>query len=90
MTGSVNDGEIQRLRQLSANGSPGPWVAQIEGRNHVSGDTFIQVGGDTRRGTDLYLFHDRTPASAADYELVAAARTSLEHQLDEIDRLRAG
>lgn len=85
---NITDVELARLRAISDAATPGPWVAQIEGRDHVSGDTFILIGEEGNRGDDLYLLRDTTPASAADFEFVAAARSYLPKLLDEIARLR--
>ncbi|BEP14404.1 hypothetical protein acdb102_27150 [Acidothermaceae bacterium B102] len=85
----ISQKELDRLRHLSDAGSPGPWSAWVEGRDHTSGDTFIMVGAEGNRGDDMYVSRDSGGADAADLDLVAEARTALPRLLDEIDRLRA-
>jgi len=60
----------------------------IEGRDHVSGDSFIMIGREDDRDEDLYLMRDSGPASASDHDFVAAARNWVVVLLDEVDRLR--
>ena len=43
---------------------PGPWIAWVEGRDGVSGDSFIRPGPDEARGEDLYVTRDIVPAPA--------------------------
>ncbi len=61
----------------------------VEGRDHVSGDSFIVVGEMDDRREDLYLSRDSGPADAATLDLVAAARTYLPALVAEIRRLRS-
>lgn len=84
----MNGDEIQRLRALSEAGSPPPWTAYVEGRNHSSGDSFISVGPIHDPDEDIYVSRDSGPASSADLDLIAEARTQLPRLLDEIERLR--
>jgi hypothetical protein len=59
----------------------------VEGRDHESGDSFIQVGEDRDRGEDIYVTRDSGPANASYLDLIAAARTYLPLLIDEV---RAG
>jgi hypothetical protein len=43
----------------------------------VSGDTFIMIGDADHRQEDMYVHRDDHQASAADEDLIAAARNSL-------------
>jgi hypothetical protein len=87
MADGLEEFELLTLRQLAADASPAPWVSYVEGRDHDSGDNFIQVNdGDD---ADMYVFRDTTPASAADQDFIAAARNLVPKLLDELDRLRA-
>ena len=87
MADGLEEFELLTLRQLVADASPAPWVSYVEGRDHDSGDNFIQVNdGDD---VDMYVFRDTTPASAADQDFIAAARNLVPKLLDELDRLRA-
>ena len=86
----LTQAEFDQLRRLSEQGTPGPWRSLIEGRDHWSGDSFIMIGEGDARDVDMYVFRDRTPASVADLDLIAAARTYLPLLLDEITALRSG
>jgi len=76
------------LEDLSQRGDPPPWVASWEGRDHLSGDSFIMVGRDGDRREDIYVTRDSGPAVLADLDVIAAARTYLPLLLAEIRRLR--
>jgi hypothetical protein len=89
MSGDLTDDEIATLRRLSNDASRPPWRAFIEGRDHTSGADFIMVGPEDDRDDDMYVSRDSGAASAADLDLIAAARTYLPRLLDEIERLRA-
>jgi len=60
----------------------------VEGRDHVSGDSFIMVGSSDDRAEDLYVFRDSGPAKPADLDVIAAARSYLPLLVAEIRRLR--
>lgn len=85
---ALSDDLLKRLRSLSDAASPAPWTAMIEGRDHLSGDSFIMVGSTGDANPDIYVSRDSSPASAADLDLIAEARTYLPRLLDELDRLR--
>jgi hypothetical protein len=76
------------LERLSERGSPAPWIASVEGRDHTSGDDFIRVGDDADRAEDMYVSRDAGPADATDLDLIAAARTYLPVLIREIRRLQ--
>jgi hypothetical protein len=59
--------------------TPGPWRSFVEGRDHMSGSSFIQTAGD-----DIEL----TGATPGDQDFIANARQDVELLLDEIERLR--
>jgi hypothetical protein len=42
----LTEDELDTLEALIEGASPAPWKAWVEGRDHMSGDTFIQLGGD--------------------------------------------
>ena len=73
--------ELNEIETRHLAASPGPWRSFIEGRDHTSGDSFIQTQGD-----DIYL----TGASQADQDFIAAARQDIPMLLAEVRRLRAG
>jgi len=39
----LSDAELSELERLSYKASPAPWVASVEGRDHMSGDDVILV-----------------------------------------------
>jgi hypothetical protein len=65
--------------------SPGPWKAFVEGRDHVSGSSFIRVGDGPQRRVDIEL----SGAIAADYDFIAHARQDIPLLVDEVRRLSA-
>jgi hypothetical protein len=82
------DEVLDHLEQLSEAGDPPPWRSMVEGRDHHSGDSFIQIGRDDDRDEDMYVSRDSGPAQASDLDLIAAARNYLPILLREIKRLR--
>lgn len=72
------------LDDLSARCDPPPWKAMVEGRDHESGDSFIQVGEDGDRGEDIYVTRDSGPADPSFLDLIAAARTYLPLLVEEV------
>ncbi|HAP74485.1 MAG TPA: hypothetical protein DCR14_00190 [Acidimicrobiaceae bacterium] len=79
---------LDELDRISREADGPPWLAIVEGRDQLGGDSFIQVGDDGNRLTDIYVTRDRTPALAAELDVIAAARTYLPQLLDEIRELR--
>ena len=84
----VSDAVLLQLMSKADRATPGPWVASIEGRDHVSGDTVILVGHPPDRGDDMYVTRDTSPASPEDYERVAAAGTYLGALVEELLHIR--
>jgi hypothetical protein len=84
----IDDTRLANLERLSDAGSAAPWQASVEGRDHMSGDTFIQIGSGEGRGEDMYVSRDSHPASVADLDLIAAARNALPELIAEVRRLR--
>ena len=83
------DGEtLAWLTVLSEQCDPAPWTASVEGRDHESGDSFIMSGPPDDRREDIYVTRDSGPATPADLDLIAAARTYLPLLLGEVRRLR--
>jgi hypothetical protein len=88
MVQEIDDEQLDWLEALSLAADPGPWSSTIEGRDHVAGDSFIMVGTPDDRGEDIYVSRDSGPASPADLDVIAAARTYLPILIAEIRRLR--
>ena len=68
----------------------GPWTAMIEGRDLMSGSSFIMIGTGSARQEDLHLSGYETVVSNADYDFIANARQDIPFLLDEIARLKKG
>ena len=71
--------ELDRIEARLLAASQGPWRSYIEGRDHSSGDSFIQTPG-----ADIYLIG----ASGADQDFIAAARQDVARLVAEVRRLR--
>jgi hypothetical protein len=50
---AVDDELLERLTRLSDSGDPPPWTSSVEGRDHMSGDTFIMIGAEGDPREDL-------------------------------------
>lgn len=89
MDGFLSDDELAALERLSTAVDPAPWTAMVEGRDHSSGDSFIQVGvGDSRRD-GIYVSRESAPAGPADLDLIAAARNALPLLIAEVRLARS-
>jgi hypothetical protein len=85
---ALSEEVLDMLTTLHERADPGPWTAMVEGRDHVSGDSFIQVGEDGDRREDMYVTRDSGPADVTTLDLIAAVRTYLPVLVQEIRRLR--
>jgi hypothetical protein len=89
MTQGLDDEVLTWLQRLSEQGDPPPWTAVVEGRDQTSGDSFIMSGEAHARREDIYVTRDSGPATGADLDLIAAARTYLPLLVAEVRRLRS-
>jgi hypothetical protein len=80
--------ELDAIAERCSTATPGPWRAFVEGRDHVSGDSFIMTGEGKSRGPDMYVTLDGVPASPADLDFIAAAREDIPRLIAEVRRLR--
>jgi hypothetical protein len=85
----LSDETLAMLETLSARCDPPPWTASIEGRDHTSGDSYIQTGLDGDRGEDIYVIRDSGPAGPSYLDLIAAARTYLPALVAEVRHCRS-
>ncbi|WP_378740239.1 hypothetical protein [Nocardia brasiliensis] len=85
--------ELDAIEARCRAASTPPWEPFIEGRDHDSGDTFIRIGGLDDTEADMYVSRaiDQrlVPASAADHDFIAHARTDIPRLIAEIRRLRS-
>ncbi len=76
---------LEGVRKRVEAAAPGPWIAFIEGRDHLGGDSFFRRGpDDIEEDLDLYLHG----ATTADYDFIAHARQDIPILLEAIDRLQ--
>jgi hypothetical protein len=91
MTEGISEIELKWVEHLIAGGTPGPWLAFLEGREQPSGEGFIRTGKRDEQ-TDMYMTLDfgshRTPALADDLEFIAVAKKEIPRLVGEIRRLR--
>jgi hypothetical protein len=81
--------ELDELDTLTAAATPGPWVANVEERGGIGGDSMIELGLPGDFPPDMYVFHDRKIAPAADIDFIAAARNYMPRLIAEIRRSRS-
>lgn len=86
---AVSDEELAQLQLLSERCDPPPWKSMVEGRDHLSGDSFIQVGEDDDRGEDIYVTRDSGPADAPFLDFIAAARNYRPLLIEDVRQSRS-
>jgi hypothetical protein len=79
MTAALFMQSLTEIEQRCAQATPGPWKSYVEGRDHMSGDSFIMTGGE-----DIYLIG----ASMEDQDFIANARQDVPALIAEIRRLQ--
>ena len=78
----LTDAELAAIEERCAAATPGPWKSFVEGRDHDSGDSFIQPPCDD----DIYL----TGTTIADQDFIAHAWVDVVRLLQEVRRQRTG
>jgi hypothetical protein len=76
----LSDEEIAAIKARLERATAGPWRSFIEGREKISGSSFIMTGGE-----DIYL----TGTTDADQDFIAHARQDIPELIAEIERLRS-
>ncbi|WP_027051419.1 hypothetical protein [Mesorhizobium erdmanii] len=84
MNTSLSELELQEMEARAAAAHPGPWKSWGEGRDFLSGSSFIQTGEGSDRGDDIEI----TGATVADQDFMAAARQDIPRLIVEVRRLR--
>jgi hypothetical protein len=79
-TMSITDKDLNEIEQRHRLATSGPWESFIEGRDHLSGDSFIRTGGE-----DIHL----SGATQADQDFIAAAYRDIPALIAEIRVLRS-
>ena len=86
---SISDDELAAMKARIEATTPGPWTSYFEGRDHFSGDSFIQTSTQ-----DIYIAADDYAGGgghfAADQDFIAHARQDMPRLIAEVERLRAG
>lgn len=82
---SLPEFELQEMESRAAAACPGPWKSWDEGRDFDGGSNFIQTGNGAERGEDI----ERSGATVAEQDFIAAARQDVPHLVAEVRRLRA-
>ena len=77
--------DLDHIERLATAARPGPWTSYIEGRDHVSGSSFIMVGTGDARTDDIEM----VGCTHADQDFIAAARQHVPLLVAEVRRLQA-
>ena len=80
----MTDEELEEIEQRCLRARKGPWKSFIEGRDHVSGCSFIRVDNDANPDDDIEL----TGATDADQDFIAHARTDIPKLVTAIRTLK--
>ncbi|MEU3563659.1 hypothetical protein [Kitasatospora sp. NPDC006786] len=93
----MSEDELTAIEDRTAAATPGPWLARLEGRHGIGGESFIQLRPETPEDDELYVrrftagYEVKGPNTAldADIDLIAAARQDVPRLIAEVKRLRA-
>lgn len=55
MNDELADDELELIETRAERATVGTWRAFVEGRDHSSGDTFIQTGATDDESSDMYV-----------------------------------
>lgn len=69
---------LRAIEERASSATPGPWISFVEGRDFVSGSSFIRTAGN-----DIEL----SGATTADQDFIAHARQDILLLVQEIKRL---
>ena len=76
---------------MALSGTPAPWQAFVEGRNHHGGDNFIRTGGLDDDVPDmyvaLYVGTQSVPTPPEDLDFIASAKQDVSRLVAEIPRV---
>jgi hypothetical protein len=85
---NITDDDLSAMKARMEATTPGPWTSYFEGRDHFSGDSFIQTSTQ-----DIYITADDYAGGgghfAADQDFIAHARQDMPRLIAEVERLRA-
>jgi len=84
----ITDDELAAMKARVEATTPGPWTSYIEGRDHTSGDSFIQTATQ-----DIYISAEDYLGGGghrrADQDFIAHARQDMPRLIAEVERLRS-
>jgi len=81
----ITSEKIAEIQARCDRASLGPWKSMVEGRDHMSGSSFIMTGPPNARGADIEL----SGATGDDQDFIAHARQDVPRLLEEVRRLRS-
>jgi len=80
----ISEKELELIEQRVNLAQSKPWKAYIEGRDHVSGSSFIMTGESGQRGEGIEMYG----ATESDYDFIANARQDIPKLIKEIRELK--
>ena len=75
---------LLELKKILNQVTKGPWTSIVEGRDQVSGSSFIMTGNEENRGYDIEFINIKE----SDQDFMALSRNISPELIDEIERLR--
>ncbi|MFE5559534.1 hypothetical protein [Streptomyces sp. NPDC056544] len=92
----MSEDELAAIEERTAAATPGPWLAWMESRHGIGGESFIQLRPDAPEDHELYVrrftagdeVKGPNTALDADIDFIAAARQDVPRLLAEVKRLR--
>ena len=83
----ISEDELNAMRARIASTTAGPWQPMFEGRDHLSGSSFISTGDQ-----DIYISAEDYEGGGghcrADLDFIAHARQDMPRLIAEVERLR--
>ena len=79
----ITRSELEQMKRRCMAARSGPWTSFVEGRDHTSGSSFIQVGQGDERRDDIEL----AGATVEDQDFIAHARQDIPKLIAEVERL---
>jgi len=77
----MTDSELNEIEQRCNKATLGPWKSYIEGRDHDSGESFIETGGE-----NIYL---NNPLFDNNQDFIAHSRQDIPKLIEEIRKLKS-
>ena len=77
----MTESELNEIEERCNKATKGPWKSYIEGRDHESGDSFIETGGE-----EIYLSN---PLFDNNQDFIAHSRQDVPRLIAEIRKLKA-